>query len=193
MVEVFHEPARARPKKRAGVIAAAGAALALAGGAYLLIGGDEGGPEGVERIEGLQTVDVSGAGDHTTETVEYRLRPPAGGPHHPVWQNCGFYSEPIKDEHAVHAMEHGTVWIAYAPELDADSVERIGVAVRDHMYVLASPYPGVEGTVMSAWGYRLELDGVDDPRFADFIGLFAGSRHVPEAGGPCHGGTGTPE
>ena len=35
--------------------------------------------------------------------------PPAGGPHDPAWLDCGVYDEPVRDENAVHDLEHGTV------------------------------------------------------------------------------------
>jgi hypothetical protein len=47
--------------------------------------------------------------------VDYPQSPPVGGPHNPIWQNCGFYSKPVRDEYAVHSMEHGAVWITYSP------------------------------------------------------------------------------
>ena len=53
--------------------------------------------------------------NHTKEPVDYPQTPPVGGPHNPIWQNCGFYSKPVRNEHAVHSMEHGAVWITYSP------------------------------------------------------------------------------
>jgi hypothetical protein len=53
--------------------------------------------------------------DHTKEPVDYPQSPPVGGPHNPIWQNCGFYSKPVRDENAVHSMEHGAVWIPTPP------------------------------------------------------------------------------
>jgi hypothetical protein len=55
--------------------------------------------------------------DHTKEPVDYPQSPPVGGPHNPIWQNCGFYSKPVRNENAVHSMEHGAVWITYSPDL----------------------------------------------------------------------------
>jgi hypothetical protein len=193
MVAVFHSPEPVRRRRRAAVWTAAAAALALGVAITLLIGLRGEGPAAAEGIEGLERVDVTGAGDHTTETVAYQEHPPAGGPHHPIWQNCGFYAEPVQDEHAVHALEHGAVWIAYEPGLGEAALEPVRRSVRDHQYMLASPYPGVEGLTLVAWGYRLELGGADDARLNEFITAFAGSGDVPEPGGPCHGGVGTPE
>src|SRR5215208_5439695 len=53
--------------------------------------------------------------DHVRGRINYPQNPPVGGPHNPVWQKCGFYSKPVRNEHAVHSMEHGAVWITYRP------------------------------------------------------------------------------
>lgn len=190
MVAVFHSPEPVR--RRTGAWAAGAAALALGAAAVLFIALRGGEPAAGEGIEGLERVEVTGAGDHTTEAVSYQDHPPAGGPHHPIWQNCGYYTEPVQDEHAVHALEHGAVWLAYEPGLDEAALEPVREVVRDRRYTLASPYPGVEGLTLVAWGYRLELDGADDERLAAFLTAFAGSGDVPEPGGPCHGGVGDP-
>ena len=63
--------------------------------------------------------------NHTQVTVNYPQTPPVGGNHNPVWQNCGFYSKPVRNENAVHSMEHGAVWITYRPALPQSQVEKI--------------------------------------------------------------------
>ena len=52
--------------------------------------------------------------------MDYPTSPPAGGAHDAAWLDCGVYDEPIRDENAVHDLEHGTVWISYRPDLDDD-------------------------------------------------------------------------
>ena len=90
--------------------------------------------------------------DHTKQPVDYPQSPPVGGPHNPIWQNCGFYSKPVRNENAVHSMEHGAVWITYSPDLPNDQVEKIK-SLTQKSYVLASPYPGLPAPVVaSAWG-----------------------------------------
>ncbi|MEQ1787919.1 MAG: YdjY domain-containing protein [Acidimicrobiales bacterium] len=93
-------------------------------------GGDAGGPvaegsdvigDADEGIEGVQSVRV-GDNTHTEAEVDYTLRPPAGGAHNPTWVNCGFYDEAFPDEHIVHDLEHGAVWLAFADDLSADDV-----------------------------------------------------------------------
>ena len=65
------------------------------------------------------------AGQHTTNPVKYVETPPVGGLHHPAWQNCGIYTAPIHNEHGVHALEHGAVWITYRPDFPADEIRRL--------------------------------------------------------------------
>jgi hypothetical protein len=64
----------------------------------------------VEDFGDVMTYDVGQGGKHTAGEVDYAQNPPVGGAHNPVWQNCGFYDKPIRDESAVHSLEHGAVW-----------------------------------------------------------------------------------
>jgi hypothetical protein len=123
----------------------------------------------------------------------YLHRPPASGDHFDAWQNCGFYTEPVQDQTAVHALEHGAVWIAYAPDLTADEVAAIEARVSGEEHLLASPYPGLKNAiVLTAWTRQLALDRVGDPLFEEFIDdhLARRSPTAPEAGASCGGAIG---
>jgi hypothetical protein len=127
---------------------------------------------------------------HTESIVDYDLRPPAGGIHNPVWWNCGFYDEPVPDEHAVHNLEHGVVWLAYSPDLAPADIEVIHDLVRTDDRVLAAPYPDLaadEAVVATAWARQLRLDAVDDPRLAEFVAQYRAGSQAPEAGASCSG------
>src|ERR687894_419598 len=112
--------------------------------------------------EGVKTYDVGPAGQHTEGEVDYEQSPPAGGEHNPVWQNCGYYAEPVRDENAVHSLEHGAVWITYSPDLSEDEVELLRDIAESQTYVLVSPYEGLPTPVVaSAWGKQLSLQSAE--------------------------------
>jgi hypothetical protein len=107
--------------------------------------------------------------------------------------NCGFYSTPQPTENAVHDLEHGAVWIAYAPSTSAADVAVIRkLASKDH--VVATPFDGMAAPiVLLAWERRLNLDSINDERAAKFVAEFSTGKTAPEKGAPCSGGVGTPE
>jgi len=141
--------------------------------------------KGVETFDGLTAVHVATAVDYE---ADYGMNPPAGGNHNQAWLNCGVYSEVQQNENAVHALEHGAVWVTY----DADALSEGDVeTLRDEIpstYMLLSPYPDLPAPVVaSAWGVQVQLDGVDDPRLADFIAKYRQSADAPEPGAACTG------
>ena len=141
---------------------------------------------------GVQTFHVAGRA-HVSGPVTYPQAPPVGGDHAPVWQNCGFYPEPVRSENAVHSLEHGAVWIAYAPNLTRDEVSVLRAFARRQSHVLASPFPGLRQPVVAvAWARRLPLQSVHDVRLERFVDAYRLSADAPEAGGPCNGGKGRP-
>lgn len=127
---------------------------------------------------------------HTTKPVAYPQTPPAGGPHNPIWLNCGTYASPVPNENAVHAMEHGAVWITYRKGLDKAAVERLHSELPD-TYVVLSPFADLKSPVVAtAWGKQLALSGVDDPRLSAFVTKYRQGPQTPEQGAACTGGSG---
>ena len=125
---------------------------------------------------------------------DYGPLPPPGGSHNPVWQNCGFYSEPVWTEMALHSLEHGPVWIAYHPDLAADQIEYLRGLAEGRSYVLVTPYPDLASDVLlSAWGLQLQVPSVPDPVIEEFIAEYENGPQNPEPGAPCSGGFGRPE
>jgi hypothetical protein len=140
--------------------------------------------------EGVQTYDVGPGGDHSEEDVDYEQSPPVGGVHNPVWQNSGFYDEPIRDENAVHTLEHGAVWITYSRDLPADQKDQIRDIVEGQTCMLASPYPDLDSPIVaSAWGKQLALEEADSPDLERFIRAYRQGPQTPEPGATCTGGT----
>jgi hypothetical protein len=120
-------------------------------------------------------------------------RPPPGGIHAPVWQNCGVYTEPIETKHALHSLEHGAVWLTYSPDLSGEDVSYLQSLAKDQAYTLMSPFPGLRSSViLVAWGIRFDTDTVTDPRILEFLLTYQQGPQTPELGAPCQGGLGAP-
>jgi Protein of unknown function (DUF3105) len=148
--------------------------------------GGGGGIAGVREFGGLRQ-------DHTTEAVRYPQHPPVGGPHDPLWQNCGVYTSPIRDENGVHSLEHGAVWITYRPDLPEDQIAALRARAEAGDYILMSPYPGLERPIaLSAWGRQLTVDTAGDARIDRFLRTYVRGPQTPEPGAPCTGGKSTP-
>jgi hypothetical protein len=144
-------------------------------------------------IQGVQSFDKLSR-DHVQTPVTYPQTPPVGGNHNPVWLNCGIYSAPVKNENAVHALEHGAVWVTYQPTLPAAQVDKLKTLARANPYLLLSPYEGIKTPVVaSAWGKQLALPSADDSRLPVFLRTYLQGPQTPEPGAACTGGTGTPE
>ena len=131
---------------------------------------------------------------HTQADVDYEQSPPVGGRHNLVWQNSGFYESPVRDENAVHTLEHGAVWITYSPDLPADEKDRIRELVEGQTCMLASPYEGLSSPIVaSAWGKQLALESADSPDLERFVRAYRQGEQTPEPGASCTGGTSTTE
>ena len=141
----------------------------------------------------VQNIDVGPAGQHTESDVDYEQTPPAGGEHDPVWQNAGYYPEPIRDENAVHTLEHGAVWIAYRPDLPQGEVDQLREIAQSESCVLVSPYPDLDAPIVaSAWGKQMTLENADDPDLERFVRAYLQGPQTPEPGATCTGGIGQP-
>lgn len=185
--------AQQRSRQRAQILqwtAIIGGVAVLAVLAYLFISNQQ--ATANIAIEGLKTFPNPERG-HSTEPVTYSQVPPAGGVHHPAWQNCGVYTEPIPDENAVHSLEHGAIWITYHPDLPAAEVQKLEEITRQSGYRLLSPYPDLPNPIVaSAWGYQVDLENADDGRLMSFIQKYEQNPLGPEPGASCTGGVGTP-
>jgi hypothetical protein len=132
--------------------------------------------------------------NHTVKSpIDYKRHPPTNGDHDPLWQNCGFYEEPIEDRHAVHSLDHGVVWITYRPDLSEQRIKSLRPYGKEY-YVIVSPYPGqVSPVIATSWRVQLELEGEDDPRLRRFVNQFRISELAPLSGNRCTLGVGSPK
>lgn len=149
--------------------------------------------ERAAEIEGIQTFDTedpSMAPSHVGGPLQYEVLPPVGGHHNGLWQNCTgvVYDAQVPNEHAVHGLEHGAVWITYEPSLPQDQIDQLSGMVEGADFTFMSPFPGLDAPIsLQAWGYQLKLDDAGDNRIRDFIRTLRGNTG-PEAGQATCGG-----
>ncbi|MFC5290319.1 DUF3105 domain-containing protein [Actinokineospora guangxiensis] len=141
--------------------------------------------DGVVKVnyEGLQHVNPD-------QRVAYDQNPPFGGPHDGVWADCTgvVYPVPVRNESMVHALEHGSVWIAYNPDrVSGPALDTLKSKVEGQPYMMLSPYPGLDRPfALQSWGHQLKLDDVNDERVDQFIRSLRSNRFQnPEPGGRC--------
>ncbi|MBB2946260.1 hypothetical protein FB565_006018 [Actinoplanes lutulentus] len=130
---------------------------------------------------------------HKEGPQTYVTNPPVGGAHNSTWQNCmgDVYTEPIANEHAVHSLEHGAVWVTYKQGLDAAQVEKLQAKVEGKEYTLMSPIANLDKNVsVQVWGYQLKVDSADDSRIDDFIRITRVKASM-EPGAACSSGNTT--
>jgi len=142
-----------------------------------------------QDLDGVVDFEYSG-GTHVPdgEAVQYTESPPVGGPHDNAWQNCGFYDGQIRNENAVHSLEHGAVWITYSPDLPQEDIDELRGKAEDEAYVLVSAYPGLQApVVVQSWNHQLVLDGANDDRLDTFIRVYVQGDDTPEPGASCTG------
>ncbi|MAS53408.1 DUF3105 domain-containing protein [Nocardioides sp.] len=192
LVEATLRAGRRRERLRiAGFVALA----SITAGAVILTvvllqrGGDSGdldtSGEGALPFEVAEYDDLSSV--HVTTPVDYDQSPPVGGPHNPIWLNCGTYPNPIPNENVVHSMEHGAVWITYVPTLEDAQVVALE-AITPSTFAVLSPYADqASPIVVSAWGRQMEADSARDPRISDFISEYRLGGVAPEPGASCDG------
>lgn len=129
--------------------------------------------------------------NHVTKKVAYPMSPPVGGDHNPVWMNCNgdVYDKAIPNENAVHALEHGSVWVTYTDQAAAADVKALAAKVKQTPYSLMSPYKDQKDPiVLSAWGHQRTVKSASDPAVASFFATFVQGKQTPEPGASCTGG-----
>ena len=137
----------------------------------------------VGEVDGAERFTVTTT-QHSTGPIAYPQSPPIGGMHDPAWQACGFYDAPVRNENAVHTLEHGVVWITYHPDLAPVEIDALRLLTLVNDRLLISPYPGLDApVVLSTWDRQLRLDTVDDPRLFEFTDDYSG--RSPEPSGAC--------
>lgn len=146
----------------------------------------------VENINALFekeiNLDVQEFSDQGAEHIKkpgiftYNSNPPTSGPHYaqaPAW---GFYPKPIDDESALHAVEHGGVWVSYK-DLNQDEIDLLKKFVDNNSQsVIVTPRSLNNAHVSAvAWTKLVEFEGVDVDALQKFLLLNKNKTHEPLA------------
>lgn len=187
-VAAMQAQARSKERTRAAVLwgIAGVLALALIGG-LVWFGYDQVNKQ-KDSLGDVKTYQNLGR-NHVETEVNYPQTPPVGGDHHAIWQNCGVYTQPLKNIYAVHSLEHGAVWITYEPSLAADQVKTLTGYAGDPFMLMSPMADQGAPIVLTAWGHQLKLDSVDDTKIRGFIREYKQGPQNPEPGAACSGGT----
>ncbi|MFE7765062.1 DUF3105 domain-containing protein [Streptomyces sp. NPDC057438] len=141
--------------------------------------------------DGVRTWSTKLTQNHVTKSVKYPMEPPVGGDHNPVWQNCNgdVYDKAIKNENAVHSLEHGAVWVSYNSKASEADVKALAEKVKKTPYTLMSPVEDQKDPIMlSAWGHQRTVTGAKDPNVDKFFETYVQGEQTPEPGAACTNG-----
>lgn len=185
-----------REGRRGAVIASVVAVALLVGigvGGYVLVKeDDEPEPTGAfGKVKTYKLDDGENGKDrvHKTSGFNYKQEPPVGGAHHDAWANCGIYDKEIPREHAVHSLEHGTVWITYKSSLSKTQVIKLKAKARkqgDYMLMSVDNKQSAPIT-LTAWGKQMRLKTANDKAVDSFIKKYWKGPQTPEPGASCSG------
>jgi hypothetical protein len=143
------------------------------------------------RIEGIVLQNYAARGHiGPDKRVAYDHSPPFGGPHDATWAACNgvVYATPVRNENMVHALEHGTVWIAYNPDkITGSALQSLRDRVQGANYLMLSPYPGLDSPIsLQSWGHQLKVADPADKRIDQFIQALRLNQYTyPEIGASC--------
>lgn len=134
---------------------------------------------------------VGGTVEIPYETFEGGL-PPYGGPHDGITLPCGAYQGAIREENAVHSMEHGAVIIWYRPSVVSEAeYGELKELTDEHVFergnfVILAPLEGIGGAVaLSSWGESMTLESVELDTIEAYIGEFKHDAPEPIEAGGC--------
>ena len=90
----------------------------------------------------------------------------------------------------MHSLEHGAVWITYAPDTSQADRDVLKALAQTGDHILISQYGGLPSPIVaSAWGKQLQLQSVNDPELKQFVDVFESGPQTPEPGVTCRDST----
>ncbi|MFI7409952.1 DUF3105 domain-containing protein [Streptomyces sp. NPDC049627] len=141
--------------------------------------------------DGVNTWKGTLARTHVETSVKYPVEPPVGGNHNRAWMNCNgdVYTKELRNENAVHSLEHGAVWVTYTSKASKADVAALAEKVKKTPYTLMSPDDKQKDPIMlSAWGHQRTVTSASDPNVDKFFETYVQGKQTPEPGAACTGG-----
>ena len=165
---------------------AAGSLVGGGGGGRISTGSDSQFVEGV----GIQQPFFGATHQSEGQTIEYTAFPPTTGDHWPTSAlvRCGFYEEGLRDEIAVHHLEHSNIVVSYnlTDSAQVDQLRRVidDIGLANAWGITRSYDKMPEGQVaLAAWAVLDTFQGVDENRIERFFETYAGNLGPERA--PC--------
>ena len=146
------------------------------------------------HIDGIGVQQAILGNDHVSpgQTVDYASFPPTSGDHWPPGEQarCGFYEDEVRDERAVHNLEHSNIVVSYnfTDPSQVDQLRQvIGSIGLANVWGVTRSYDKIpEGQMaLSAWGIIDTMDGIIPDRIERFFDAYAGT--IGPESVPCLG------
>lgn len=117
----------------------------------------------------------------------YNSNPPTGGWHYGAPAQTGIYDREFPDEQIIHNLEHSHIWIAYRPDLDTESIDKLSEIAKDYgsKIIMTSRSANDSQVVLVAWQYLMKLDTINEDMIRQFIEAhrgIAGPERIPDSG-----------
>lgn len=115
----------------------------------------------------------------------YNSNPPTSGPHFASAEEWGVYDKEIPDQVLIHNLEHGGIWIAYKPGIDAEVAKKLeGIAKEYGRKVIMTPRQANDSDIaVAAWTQldKFSAGEFSEERVRDFIKAYRnkGPEFVP--------------
>ena len=119
---------------------------------------------------------------HRTYTSTATLNPPSSGWHYSIAPGWGIYKNEIVDESALHAVEHGGIWISYKDITDEQVEELSLIQKANKGAVIMSPRENNDAKIaVVSWGKVMKLEKVEAELIQEFINVNKNHTHEPFA------------
>jgi len=105
--------------------------------------------------------------------VEYNTNPPSSGNHYSVPADWGVYSKELNDKSAIHALEHGGIWISYKDISDEEKTILEKIGKQNSNSTVVSPRASNDNKIeIVSWGRMMKLTELDQASIQKYIDTY---------------------